>query len=796
MHTRVLLALGAATACGITTGWAQNAAPEQQQPAELQPQAEVAPGPEVSTAPEAAKAETASQPSGSRVMEEIVVTAQKREENQRDVPVSVTAFSGAKLEALGIDNVQDLPQMTPGLQVDNLVGYSIIFMRGVGSDIFLPSADSSVATYIDGIYTPFAHSLAQDFGKIKRIEVLKGPQGTIYGRNSTGGAINTVTAAPEREFSGNIGVEGGDFNARKIKAYLTGPITESVQFGFSFFDSYSDSYYKRPDDSVYRDFIPDRANGAQLKVNWDITDDLGLTLTGLMTRNTGSTQQILSSLDVRPTFAAILTERDKAWEADPNSEPYGRAENDMVYGELRWASPWGFDSKLLASHQAVVTDFNVDFDGDSADLVTFNPKNQGALYTTGEVQILSNDETWLADRLKLIGGYYFFKQRRAGFRHIELHVAQDTTGGITGPLLDGYRTLAGAAGFDPLLPLPVGVDVYFNGLAAADADAFFLQGTYTFFERLGLTLGGRYQKETKFLVQSELGAINGDGTLTPPLPPSPYAPRNTKTTNFSPKVTLDFKFPDDTLVFATWQKGFKSGTYQIANIVSDPEYVLPEKVTTYELGLKGLLFDGSFQYAFGAFKNTIKDVQVSIISLQNGGAISFENAGEAQIKGVDGDVLMQPLPNLLPGLVLTASGAYLDGEYTDYQNGSGFNDLGVLTKDYDHTGNKSVRTPKFSYNLGVTYTFDLASGVVETGVSYYDNDGYFFDPQNVSEQPSYSVVNARLSYLYNPWDVRLTVYGSNLENSEYFLTRFPVDFNDSGNYAPPRTIGARLEWNF
>ena len=747
----------------------------------------------------------------SRVIEEIVVTAQKREENLRDVPISVSAFSGEKLEALGVVNAEDLPQITPGLQVDNLVGYNIIFLRGVGSDIFLPSADSSVATYLDGIYTPFAHSLAQEFGKLERIEVLKGPQGTLYGRNSTGGAINTVTAKPGREFSGNVAIEGGSFNARKLKLYVTGPISETVQVGLSAFNSYSDSYYERPDDSQYPDFLPDKTHGGQLKVNWDITDDLALTLTGLMTRTSGSTQQILSSLEVRPAFTLLVPERNKAWEADPDLEPYGRSENDMVYGELRWNSPYFFDTKLLASHQDIVTDFNVDFDGDKTPLVGFNPKNQGALYTTAELQILSNDSSWMSERLNWIAGYYFYRQRNAGFRDIELGVAET----LTDPLLQvpttGINELISGlnAGLVNLglngLQIPVGVPTevkpYFNGLVEADADAFFVHATYHFTDQWALTLGARYQSETKRLVQSELGLVTGT-SLSPALvdwvalAPVLNYPLAKDTSNFSPKATIDYRMPDDTLIFVTAQKGFKSGTFQIANITTPPEYVLPEEIVSYELGVKGRLFDDSLQYTFGVFQNTIENVQVAIISLLNGGAISFENAQKTRIRGIDGDLLLQPLPSTLPGLVFTASAAYLDGKYLSYPDGDGFNALGILQHNYDHSGNKTVRTPEYSYNVGASYTHETSRGVIEVGGSYYYNDGYFFDPQNVAVQPSYSVVNARLSYLHEPWGLRCTLFGSNLGNSEYFLSRFPVDFNISGLYAPSRAVGLRLDYSF
>ena len=129
---------------------------------------------------------------GSVWLEEVVVTARKREERLQDVPVSISAFSSDQLDARGIVDVRDLAQAVPGLQFSDLGGYNLIYLRGIGTDIFIPSAEPSVATYLDGVYFPSGHSIAQSFGAIERIEVLKGPQGTLFGRNSTGGDRKSV----------------------------------------------------------------------------------------------------------------------------------------------------------------------------------------------------------------------------------------------------------------------------------------------------------------------------------------------------------------------------------------------------------------------------------------------------------------------------------------------------------------------------------------------------------------------------------------------------------------------------
>ncbi len=154
-----------------------------------------------------------------------MVTAQKREENLQDVPISVQAFSGDLLDARGIDEPKDLQLITPGLSYTVFAGYSLIYIRGVGTDAFIPSADASVATYIDNLYYPFGHSLAAALGSIDRVEVLKGPQGTLFGRNSTGGAINIVTKEPNPdEAFGDVTVSWERFDTANFRDYANIPL--------------------------------------------------------------------------------------------------------------------------------------------------------------------------------------------------------------------------------------------------------------------------------------------------------------------------------------------------------------------------------------------------------------------------------------------------------------------------------------------------------------------------------------------------------------------------------------------
>ena len=746
---------------------------------------------------------------GSRVIEEIVVTAQKREENLADVPISVAAFSGEKLEALGVDGPSDLPQITPGLQYDSLVGYAVVYLRGVGTEIFLPNSDPSVATYIDGIYFPFSHGLATDFGKLERVEVLKGPQGTLFGRNSTGGAINVVTAKPNRdEFEGSFAYEVGDFSTRNFKGYVSGPLTDTLSVGFSVIANEADSIYTRPADSTFPEFADERTLGFNAKLNWEPTDTIGITLNGIITRQTGLSSVVTTSFDVKPAgFVAGVRESPADYVTDPDDDIHFRASSDVGFGEFRW-SPGMFNVKVLGSYQAIVTDTSFDFEGSPADLINFHPKDQGADITTGEFQFLSEDGGWLTElfgrEFEWITGLYYFRSDDAGFRDLEVPVADGIFEQFLPalePLIDRITEVTG-------LPLPSGVDLQLTALVDTVAYAAFAQATYDLSESFALTLGARYQDEERKFNTATTNLQNSDGSTTLLLP---FPDDSRSSTQLSPKATLDYKFGDDQLAFLSYQKGFKSGTFNIVNIYTVAGEVEPEELTNYELGIKGSLGGGSFRYGAGLFQNDITDLQVLFISVQSGGAVTIENAGEARIRGFDFDLLWQPLPEALPGLVLTGSGALLDGEYVEYENGSGFDETtgvffggtglvvgGGVLPGRDFSGNDTVRTPKYSYNLGVTYNFDMIGGVVELGGSLYYNDGYFFSAQNKDSvaQPSYSIVNARVSYLHEGSGLRLSVFGKNLGDELYWYNQFETDFNTIGTLAPPSSYGVRLDWTF
>ena len=807
---RALIGTYALTASGFAAAQATDnaAAPA------ADPNSAAAPAPDSSAAPESSTPGSERAAPHDRFMQEVVVTAQKREENLQDVPVAVSAFSAENLEARGVDDPKALERITPGMSYSSLVGYSLIYLRGVGTDNFIPSADTSVATYIDGVYLPFAHSLAQSFVPLERIEIEKGPQGTLFGRNSTGGAINIVTKKPSDTLEGNFSVSRGNFNAMTAKGFVSGPLgLPGLTGSVSFIYDQIDPYYKTVPDSVVKAQAGNFTRGMSAKLRYQPIDEFTIKANTLISGFDGSGTIANQNPNVKPLGSLLGIQPTTGYEISSDRRNFLSAHNLLVYGEADW-NPELFDMKLLSSYQKVRTNTDFDYDGSSQNIVGFLPTNQYFRDTTDELQFLSKKGGLFPDWMSLTSGLYYFRSSGGFdpvyFQAVDLThlsslpippILQPLTGALQ-PLYNAVENLGTQFSNRFGVPFPVnGADIVLHGVVWTRSYAAYAQTTITPFKWFDVTLGARYQTEDRGVSQSS-SALQ---TTTGPINIFQFPHDKAVTYNFSPKVTLDFKPFDDQLIYMTWQKGYKSGTFNVLSIYTPPTYVKPEKVTAVELGNKGSFFDGNLRYSAALFQSRINDLQTLIVSLVSGGAVNLANAGEATIRGAEFDVTARPLPELLSGLNVNVSGAYLHGVYNSFPNGPGFDQTTGLyfgpnsltaTPGRDFSGNKTVRTPKFTAAIAPGYTFNAPGGSVELGADGYYNSGFFYDTQNTVKQPNYFTVGMHTSYLYDPWQLRITAYGKNINGSYYFTNKFATDFGVAAKPAPPAEYGLRLNWDF
>jgi iron complex outermembrane recepter protein len=531
----------------------------------------------------------------SRMVEEVVVTAQKREENLQDVPISVQAFSGEKLDAMGITDQTDLQRVTPGLNITAQVSYVVTFLRGVGTDA-VTAADPSVATYIDGIYFPFASNLAQNFGAVERIEVLKGPQGTLFGRNATGGAISIHTKKPDFDEAFGELLLSADTYTQMARFYGNLPVTDNFALNASVVTSRFDNYYSGTRGNPPTAIPDDDTQGFRVKLRWRALDDLEFQLAMFRLELHGAAANI--AFNARPSTLGTLQgiEPQPGTHGEIDAPAYTQTDaNTVYYGNLEYNAPW-FDFKIIASDQRMDTAGIRDFDGSPQPISTFDTPSQYIDARSLELQLLSNGE-WGPEWLTwILGGYYF--EGVNGFEILNFIInGISTEQGTVGPLAlpEALRNLLTMAQGTPSGALSL------TGLIGTDSRAVFAQATTRITDWLDLTVGGRYQIEERYIFDSSVGLDNGDGTRTELIDNTdratdsngdPYPADDTRKT-FSPKLSLDLRpFGDDTLLYLSWQKALKAATYNTVAIYDQPDYVKPEEITALELGAKTSLFDG------------------------------------------------------------------------------------------------------------------------------------------------------------------------------------------------------------
>jgi len=762
-------------------------------------------------------------------IEEIVVTAQKRLENQQDVPISMQAFSGDALTDFGISDSQSLQQVTPGLIYGSNSGYAQAYIRGIGSDATLPTADPSVATYVDGVYYPMVLSTIQRFANVERIEVLKGPQGTLYGRNTTGGAINIVTRDPTDNYEIKIDSEAGNFGHGRLSLYGNVPVIESLAVNFSGFGDRTAALYEQTHPTGPK-ILDTEDWGVRGKIQFApgkvfFFEDVKVVGSGYILDHSGSDTNVKNQFDPSP-LANLLG-------ASPTATPY-KAGSDLpdtsrtrIEGlnlkttlGLHWLDLVG-----ISAYQDIENHGFVDYDATPAHAAGFGGTNKANTFSQ-EVQLLSHD--W--QHFEWVAGAYYLTGD-AGFVPLNFFLGTPLPA-IPLPVLTTLLSNPPAVPLPmlpppnvtipsnqipvpipiPQLPIPgipaKAVYVYVPLATVVDTDAYagFGQLTWKAFDWLRLTGGLRYSTETRALSRNEIfqaGFITDPSTVDTDPPQFPRGspivrrtPRSKNFSNVSPKFGIELPFDklwfvDSILLYATHTKGFKSGTYNPVAVVEEPKPVKEEEVTSIEFGFKSELFDRNVRLNVSAFTYSYDNLQLQTIALTSGGAVRLENAGKAKVRGLDLDLLWAPIR----GLQLSLDGALLHSEY-EVCDCSGFDQNTGLAFKGDFSGNELVRAPKFTGTAQASYTFDVWGGPLEIAGTAYYNDGYWFDAQNSFFQSSYTLYGARLSYLHERTALRFTLYGANLSDELYLINGNVNDFGRFGTFGMPRSFGGRVEWRF
>lgn len=722
--------------------------------------------------------------SSDNTLDDIVVTAQHRSENLQNVPIAVTAYSGEKLQAAGVTDSVQIQQLVPGLVINKTFSGANPYLRAVGNVSSGVGNDPAVATYIDDLYIPNAAAGLFALNNIDHIEVLKGPQGTLFGRNALGGVIHIITKQPSVDPEVDASIGYGNYNTISGDLYATAGLSEKLAFSVAgTYSDQRDGWGKNlfTGNDAYRT----RQAGVMAKAKFSPTDRTDITLSyfyndvktdaGLMLGVVpGSVGTDGSTYLGRYTF----NQRSDALNKTQQNSFGLHISQDL--GSVNLTSITGYHKTDLTQVDNQSGILGKPVAGQGAANQIFDV---GERVFTEELRLRSDT----GSRLEwMVGGFY-------------LHDILDYD-------FSQYGTCVGTVCAPTPVPLRTLSRQVTNSYAA------FGQLTLNVTKTTRVTGGLRYTSDTRALsgtVQPLAGLPNSPATLpagTVVHPGDPFAgnPNGIPTKVTWPKLTfrasIDQKLSKDLMVYASFNRGFKSGIYSVANFTNPP--AAPEVVDAYEVGLKSELFGRTLRFNTAAFYYDYSNIQLrtSAAPAPPGQIIVF-NAAKGRIKGIDVDFEWEPVNNL----VFTGGAEALDAKFVNFPGGqciaprpiTGTTLGGTVTTVCDRSGAKMPRAPKFTGVIGAQYKWQVGFGSLTINVKDSYSSSYYFDPSNRIKQDAYHLLNSTLTWDSSDKRYWVQLWARNLFNKFTFAQVYEGG-GGTDNYAPgePRTYGVKMGVHF
>jgi iron complex outermembrane recepter protein len=738
-------------------------------------------------------------------LEEIVVTAQKREEGLQDTPIAITAVSGESLADRGAGDISNLQQITPNLVFDTTAPVSgvssgaIVFIRGVGQTDFQLTTDPGVGTYVDGVYISRSVGGVLDVLDLQRIEVLRGPQGTLFGRNTIGGAISLVSKRPSNSFSVRAEGTAGSRSLLNALVAVDIPLSDSVrtkwvgsmksQDGFvrglndsrrlgdtdrfsfrgtieaelspAFTVTVSGDYGEiheqnaasklvgvsilAPGSAVRSDFRYNRATGSIIASNATVPPGAP-TLTFLQNLTSDVFDQRYITSDLDTTFATGPNGTDLTIKGASATLAL-----DVGFGEL----------KSITAYRKTTGSFSRDADGSPFAVAHTRNGDYSQDQLSQELQLTGSI---MDDRLKFATGLYYFDEDGRDILTVDL------------PFLFGT--------------------VNNFAFVKNKSKAAYAQGTFGITDALSITAGARYTEDKKrYSVPTNGGAIlNGPagvfgpaGTFTPFFP---AGTSNQKFSNTSFKGVIDYKFARNSLFYLSYSEGFKSGGFNTRYLVPVPAVVsfAPEQLTTYEAGVKWEGIDRRLRLNAAAYWSDYNDIQLVVY---DSGAPLTRNAGSARIKGFELEATALPVDSLELGF----SAGYTDAKY---RRVAALNPAVAL--DQQVTLNSRLpNTPEWTLSAYAQHAINLGSDELRSRVDWSYSGSVENDAVNsiFLRQSGYHLLNASVGYHADAgWSVN--AWAKNLTNKRYIVSgdsNFGIGFHEA-NFNAPREFGVTLRFKY
>ncbi len=686
-------------------------------------------------------------------VEELVVTARRREERLQDVPQSVTSVTGEALVAAGVGDTNSLMQVSPSLNLPRSGTNLQPMIRGIGTTNSSFGDEPNTAIYLDGVYQAVAAANSFALTSIQRVEVLKGPQGTLFGRNSTGGAILITTKEPSHDFGGEMTIGYGNLEHASFSSYVTGGLGDKVAadlaVGFEQWGKYYTNILDGHKLGNHRNIIVrpkfvidfDEDTKATVGLAFFYSSDTRANIYGIANRNVS-----YRNLPAGANFPVPTEPRTTAIGFDPvnivwDYQGYIRLQRD-------------FETFTLSSQTSITRDHShnrLDTDYGPLALGVSIPHAQSTTYQQEFLASSAGDTAF-----EWVGGLFLYKAKAGQVPR------------LTGTSANGVTPLAFTAT---------------NSTMTSWSYAPFGEVTYNLSDRFSVTGGARYTYERK--------RINGFLNTNPD---TTYPAR--KWTSFTPRVVVQYIVPETVNLYGSVSRGFKSGVFQTTAIPPNPA-VNPENLTTYEVGLKTLAA-GNWRFSSAVFYNDYKDIQVLSFLFPVG---VLTNAAEGKTYGFEAEVNTR----VTEQLTVNAFVSYSHTEYTRFTtaitntprivNGVAVGG-NVTTNNVDVSGSRFLRAPTWLAGANFTYRVESEAGEYAlTGNAYY-NSGYSMEITNRNRQEAYIQTNASLSFTPRDSDVTFSLWVNNIGNEDIAITGNSAAFGDNIIYGAPRTWGLRVNAKF
>ncbi len=711
------------------------------------------------------------------VGEEIVVTARKREENVQDVPVAVSVVTGEVLEDRAAEDISELQSSVPNLSIyqgRNQSTTLTAFMRGIGQADPLWGVDPGVGLYLDDVYIARPQGALLDVYDVQRIEALRGPQGTLYGKNTIGGALKYVSRQLTDDTAAQVSITGGSYSTQDVRASVSGALVEGklrakVAIASLQRDGFGENRF------TGRDVSDKDTLAFRLALDWLPADNVTVQLSADRTEDSAEPKgyQRLMANPLCPLFLAGQTcpPLDDRFDTESGLAPLNSTDADGYALTVHWGLSDAWQLKSITAYRESDSKNNIDFDTTPARITDVK-----ATYfdeqITQEFQLLYDRGGKFSG---VFGAYYFDGEAGGLVQNIFLNRIFGTTEGTT----------------------------------KTESFALFGDGSYAITDTLTLNVGLRATQEKKTTRAFNAGYTNDTFTVV-----------NAITANFNksktfdsiaPRLGLDYRFTDDVLGYLSISRGHKSGGFNVrAQATVFPQSAEPfddEVLDVAELGIKSVLADRQLVLNAAAFYGKYQDIQVSTFTAydSNGDGVedaffgNFLNAGDATMQGVE--VEFDFTSQAVDWFGLSGNLSYLDAEPDDFldENGDGFVDTQVITN-----------APEFTGALRVNLDFPLFGGLLTGSLqaSYRDdsvltNEGGPYpgrpgQPLLPITQPSYTAYDAWFGWLSPNAKWRLGVTGKNLSDEGYLTNGYNIPALGIlvGSYGAPRTVVATVEYRF